>query len=130
MVRQVPNRRDDARHEIPRVLGATIEFEGPDGARLTLRLISVSPQGASFSIEIPRQFHRIEKGALLKDAVIRVGDTVVRGNLAVAHTTRGFAKDYTCGVSFFPASESDSNELINLVARLAVLPKLPKARRG
>jgi hypothetical protein len=131
MARQVPNRREDAREEIPAPLGAAIEFQGPDGARLAVRLISVSARGASFSIVMPSQFHRIEKGAVLKDAVIRVGNTVVHGNLSVAHTTRGFDKDYTCGVLFYPASESDRNELTTLVARLAALPKVPtKARRG
>ena len=117
------NRREDERFEIPRALGATIGFAGPDGHRFTVALIGVSAQGASFTMEMPRRLHRIETGTMLNDAVIRIAGSEIAGNLSVSHTTRGFHSDYSCGVQFFPTSEADRNELMTLVSRLRKLAR-------
>jgi hypothetical protein len=122
MPRKISNRREDTRHAVPGALGARIEFQDGDGLAQKLPLIDVSAGGASFSM--PRRLPGIEKGAMLGDVLIRVAQIEVQGNLEVLHTTRGFGSDYSCGVRFFPKTESDRNLLVELVSRLERLPKV------
>ena len=120
MPRVIKNRREDTRYDLPRNLGGEIEFDGPDGGRHRLPLAEVSVGG--FAFFIPGGLAGIMSGATLSDAVIRVDRLVMRGNLAVLHVTRGSGSDCTCGVQFFPATDSDRNELTSLVSRLEALP--------
>ena len=122
MPTQVVNRREETRHLLPGSLGAEIEFDGPDGGRHRLPLTEISFGGASFSM--PYRLPGIENGTMLTDALIRVGQFEMQGNLAVLHTTRGFVSKYTYGVQFYPKTASDRNQLIGLVSHLERLPKL------
>lgn len=120
MPKNIATRREDPRYPIPSVLGARIEFTGPDGIRYDWPLTEVSVRGAGFGTA--RKIAGVKRGAMLADAVIRVADIEIRGNLEVRHATRGFGSKHNCGVKFFPLSEADRNELIALVTRLKDLP--------
>lgn len=121
MPRIIKNRRGDTRYGLPRDLGAEVEFEGTDGARHRLTLAEISVGG--FAFLVPDRLPGIAAGAMLKDAVIRVGRLEIRGNLGVLHVTRSSKSEYKCGARYYPATDSDRNELISLVARLDSLPK-------
>jgi len=118
MPKQMVNRRSDTRHKLP---GAEIEFNTRDGAHHVLPLMEVSIGGASF--EIPRRLNGIEAGAMLSDAMIRLGRFQVQGNLVVMHMVPGYGPDYTVGVEFHPRTDGDRNKLIDLITRLESLPK-------
>jgi hypothetical protein len=122
MPRKISNRREDSRYAIPGALGARIEFTDADGLEQRMPLVDLSAGGASFSM--PRRIPGIENGAMLPDVVIRVAQVEIQGNLEVLHTTRGFGLDYSCGVRFFPKTESDRNLLVELISRLERLPKV------
>ena len=84
--------------------------------RRTFPLTQISIRGATFCM--PHRFPEIDKGAMLCDAVIRLGQLELRGNLAVLHTTRQSDSEYRCGVLFCPSSDSDRNRLVSLISRL------------
>ena len=111
-----PHRREDPRYFLPYVLGAELEFDGPDGARHRYPLMDVSIRGVSFAL--PLRVEGIDEGAMLPNAVILVDDLEIRGNLAVNHTTRRFRARYRCGVQFYPKTDVDQNQLVSFVSRL------------
>lgn len=118
MAKAIANRRQDARLEVPASLGAEIEFNGPDSRRHRLPLTQVGVVGAAFVL--PNQIQGIRPDTTLTDALIRVGQIEIRGNLSVRHTDRGFTSA-RCGVQFHPLTDSDRNELITFVTRLQAL---------
>ncbi len=115
----VKNRREDRRYALPTNLGAEIEFDGPDGRCYRLPLLEVSGLGLAFFI--PEPIPGIEAGITLADVQIRVGSLVIRGNLVVQHTLREHPRNHKCGALFYPASDTDRNELVSLLSRLKSL---------
>jgi hypothetical protein len=121
MPRIIKNRREEARYGLPRDLGAEVEIDGTDGAHHCLPLAEISVGG--FAFLVPERLPGIAAGAMLNNAVIRVGRLEIRGNLEVLHVSRSSGSEYKCGAQYYPATDADRNELISLVARLDSLPK-------
>ncbi len=111
-------RRADSRYALLTELGAEIEFDVPDGGRCRLQMLDVSGLGVAFTI--PEPIPEIEVGISLADAQIHIGALVIRGNLAVQHISK-----HKCGAQFFPASDTDRNELASLLSRLDLLSRPP-----
>jgi hypothetical protein len=118
---KIKNRREDRRYALPTHLGAEIEFSSPDGGRYRLPLLEISGLGLAFFI--PERIPGIVAGIMLADTQIQVGSLVIRGNLSVQHTLQEHASNHKCGAQFFPASDTDRNELVGLLARLESLLK-------
>ncbi len=116
---RVSNRRQDRRYALPTDVGAEIEFDVPDGGHHRLPLLNISVFGLAFFI--PEPIPGIEAGIMLADVQIQVGSLVIRGNLAVQHTLRDHLSNHKCGAQFYPASDTDRNELVSLVSRLESL---------
>ena len=85
---ELPQRREDPRYFLPSALGAEMEFDGPDGTRHRFPLLDISIRGASFTL--PLRFEWIDAGAMLGNAVIRIDDLEIQGNLTVLHATARF----------------------------------------
>ena len=112
-------RREERRFVLPTDLGAEIEFDVPDGGHYRLPLLNISSLGLAF--RIPEPIPEIEAGIMLADAQIHVGPLVIRGNLALQHTLQDHASYHKCGAQFYPASDTDRNELVSLLSRLESL---------
>ena len=121
MAKKFPNRRQDPRYGLPKVLDTRLEFKDRDGFDQRLPLTDVSFGGAGFTM--PRKISGVDKGAMIGDAVIRIGNTAIEVNLEVLHTTRGFRMDYSCGVRIYPKTEDDRNKLSELISQLTMLPE-------
>ncbi len=116
---KVKNKRKDRRYALPTDLGAKIEFGVPDGGRYRLQLTNISGFGLAFFI--PEPIPVIEAGIMLDDAQIQVGSVIIHGNIAVQHTLPDHPSNYKCGAQFYPASDTDRNALVGLLARLESL---------
>ena len=116
---KVKNRREDRRYALPPDLAGEIEFDGPDGGRYRFPLLDISDLGLAFFISEP--IPGIEAGTMLADAQIHVGSLVIRGGIALQHTLRDHLSNYKCGALFYPASDTDRNALVGLLARLESL---------
>ena len=119
---RVKNRREERRYSLPADLGAEIEFDVPDGGHYRLPLLNISVHGVAFFI--PEPILEFEAGIMLNnveihvDSQIHVGSLVIRGNLVLKHTPREHPSDNKCGAQFYPASDTDRNELVSLFSRL------------
>ena len=120
MAKKIPNRRQDPRYGLPKALDARLEFKDGDNFDQRLPLTEIGIGGAGF--RMPRKIAGVEKGAMIPNAVIRIGHTEIGVNLEILHTTRGFHMDYTCGTRFYPKTENDRNELTELISKLELLP--------
>ncbi len=118
---KVKNIREARRYTLPTDLGAEIEFDGPDGGSYRLPLLEISGLGLAFFI--PEPIPGIEAGITLADVQIQVGSLVIRGNLALQHTLRDHPSNHKCGAQFYPASDTDRNELVSLLLRLESLSR-------
>ncbi len=114
---KVMRKRADRRYALP--TGAEIEFDVPDGGHYRLPLLNISGLGVAFSI--PGPIPGVEAGSMLADAQIHVGSLVIRGKLALHHSLRDHPFNHKCGARFYPASDTDHNELISLLSRLELL---------
>ena len=112
---KVKNKRGDLRYAIPTDVGAEIEFDLLDDGHYRLPLLNINSLGLAFSI--PEPMPDIKPGCMLVAAKIHVGSLVIRGNLVVQHIVRGHSK-HNCGAQFYPASDTDRNELVSLMSRL------------
>ncbi len=119
---RVSNRRQDRRYALPTDGGAEIEFDVPDGGHHRLPLLNISVFGLAFFI--PEPIPEIEAGCMLAAAQIHVGSLVIRGDLVVQHTLRDGLSGHKCGAQFYPASDTDRNELVGLLSRLESLLQL------
>ena len=122
MPRKIKNRREDLRYALPTDLGAEIEFDGPDGGSYRLPLLEISGLGLAFFI--PEPIPGIEAGVTLANGRILVGALVIGGNLVVQYTMRDGLSGHKCGAQFYPASDTDRNELVGLLSRLESLLQL------
>ncbi len=116
---RLKNVRVERRYALPKDLGAEIEFDVPDGGHYRLPLLNISVLGLAFFI--PEPIPGIEAGIMLTDAQIHVGSLVIRGNLVVQHIMRDHPSKQKCGAQFYPASDTDRNELVSLLSRLESL---------
>ncbi len=116
---KVKNMREERRYSLPADLGAKIEFDVSDGGHYRFQLLNISGLGLAFFI--PGPIPGIEVGIMLADAQIQVGSAVIRGTIAVKHTLPDHPWDYKCGAQFYPVSDTDSNELVSLLASLESL---------
>ncbi len=119
---KIKNKRKDRRYALPTDVGAEIEFDVLDGGHYRLPLLSISSSGLAFVV--PEPILEIDAGIILADVLIHVGSVMIRGNLKLRHTLRDHPRDHKCGARFYPASDTDRNELVSLLARLESLSQL------
>ncbi len=122
MPSRVKNVRAERRYALPPDLGAEIEFDVPDGGHYRLPLLNISVFGLAFFI--PEPILEIEAGIMLADAQIHVGSLVIHGKIVVQHTLPDHPSNYKCGAQFYPASDTDRNELVSLLSRLKSMSQL------
>ena len=120
---RIKNKRGDRRYALPVDLSASIEFDVAEGWRHRFQLLNISRLGLAFFIPGPIP-GEIKAGIMLTDAQIQVGSVVIRGTIAVQHTLPDHPSNYKCGAQFYPASDTDRNELVSLVSRLESLSQL------
>ncbi len=113
----------DGRYTLPVDLGASIEFDVPGRGHYRFQLLNISGLGLAFFI--PGPIPGIEPGIMLPDVQIQVDSVVIRGDLVVQHTLPDHPSNYKCGAQFFPASDTDRNELASLLSRLDLLSRPP-----
>ncbi len=119
---KIKNKRKDRRYALPADVGAEIEFDVLDGGHYRLPLLNITSLGLAFSI--PEPIPELKAGTMLAAAKIHVGSLVIRGNLVVQHILRDHPSKHKCGAQFYPASDSDRNELVSLLSRLKSMSQL------
>ncbi len=82
-------------------------------------MLNISVHGLAFFS--PEPIPEIVAGIMLAAAQIHVGSLVIRGNLALRHPLQDQPFNHKCGAQFYPASDTDRNELVSLLSRLESL---------
>jgi len=99
---------------------AFVEWAPPGrvGELRRLPLIDISVSGLSFALgdELPG----IENGSNLSNAVIRLGECEIHGDLVVMHLTAQTDTRTICGALFYAASDQDLLKLRSAVAGMDV----------
>lgn len=117
MPTKIATRRRQRRYIIALGKGASVEFEypRPQGRVWRLPLVDISASGVSFSApqgELPP----VDTGASLAQALIRIADCTIEGDLVVMHISRWPHEDPVCGALFYPATDGDLLKLKALIA--------------
>jgi hypothetical protein len=122
MSTMVKNRRRQRRHPVSADHVARVEFDypGPNGKTYRVPVVNLSVSGLSFMLESDDELGRPEEGARLPDAVIRLGDCKLRGELLVMHVTGDPGSGYVCGALFYPATDTDLVKLKSVIAGMEV----------
>jgi len=122
MASQTALRQRDRRYPLFRPHKASVEFAWGRKTWL-LPLVDVSVAGLSFVTD--EEVPGLAVGARIEDAVVRVAECEIRGNVAVRHATSH--PDWTTlyGGIFYPAAEAD---LLKLSGVLAGIDALQPAR--
>ncbi len=113
------NKREDRRYALPTEVGAEVEFDVLNGGHYHLPLLNINSLGLAFSI--PEPIPELKVGLMLTAVQIHVGSLVIRGNLVVQHIVRDHPSKQECGAQFYPACDTDRNELVSLLSRLESL---------
>ncbi len=119
---KVKNKREDRRYALPTEVGAEVEFDVLNGGHYHLPLLNINSLGLAFSI--PEPIPELKVGSMLAAAQIHVGSLVIRGSLVVQHIVRDHPSKQKCGAEFYPASDTDRNELVSLLSRLKSMSQL------
>jgi len=116
------NRRAQTRYSVLADDRARIEFvyPTPNGKTYSMPLANLSASGLSFGLSEGDTAVALEEGVTLPDAVIRIGDCKIRGELLVMHVTTGSDSRYVCGALFYPATDTDLVKLKSAVAGMEV----------
>jgi hypothetical protein len=116
------NRRQQRRHSIATDQAARVEFDYPmpNGKKYVVPLVNVSASGLSFGLEEHDDLAGLQEGTSLPDAVIRVGDCTIRGELLTMHVTADPTSRYVCGALFYPATDTDLVMLKSVIAGMEV----------
>jgi hypothetical protein len=116
------NRRRQRRHTISTELLARVEFDypTPNGRSYRVPVINLSPSGLSFTVDGYDELARLDEGSSLPDAVIRLGDCKIRGEMLVMHVTADPDSRYVCGALFYPATDTDLVKLKSVIAGMEV----------
>ena len=116
------NRRALTRYSVLGGQRARVEFvyPAPNGESYNLPLANLSASGLSFGVREGDSSVALEEGASLPDAVIRIGECVIEGELLVMHVTTGPDSEYVCGALFYPATDTDLVKLKSAVAGMEV----------
>ena len=116
------NRRSQTRHSVSPENVARIEFDypTPNGKQYQVPLVNISASGLSFMIDPGDELAGLEEGAGLPDAVIRLGDCEISGEMLVMHMTAGPDSRYVCGALFYPATDTDLVKLKSVIAGMEV----------
>ena len=111
-------RQRDRRFPLFRPQKASVEFDF-GGRAWRLPLVDVSVTGLSFvtAEEVPG----LQNGVRIENAVMRVADCEIRGNVALRHVTRHADWTTLYGGIFYPAEESDLHRLSGLLAGIEAL---------
>jgi hypothetical protein len=116
------NRRAQTRYSVLAEDRARVEFvyPMPNGKAYSLPLANLSASGLSFGLGEGDTSVALEEGTSLPEAVIRVGDCKIQGELLVMHVTAGPDSRYVCGALFYPATDTDLVKLKSAVAGMEV----------
>ena len=100
-------RRKQRRHATLGANQISIELTWPQSSekRHQFSLADVSISGLSFAFEA--ELHVIQSGPSISDAVMRLGDCEIRGDLVVMHVTPQSENRTVCGALFYAATDED-----------------------
>ena len=117
------SRRSQTRYSVLADDRARVEFvyPAPNGATYSMPLTNLSASGLSFGLREGDTSVALEEGASLPDAVIRIGNCAIKGELLVMHVTTGPDSRYVCGALFYPATDTDLVKLKSAVAGMEVV---------
>jgi hypothetical protein len=117
------NRRVQTRYSVLADDRARVEFvyPSPNGESYSMPLANLSASGLSFGLREGDTSVALEEGASLPDAVIRIGNCAIKGELLVMHVTTGPDSRYVCGALFYPATDTDLVKLKSAVAGMEVV---------
>ena len=91
------------------------DTEGPDGMRHRADLVEVSVSGVTFELDAGPSF---EKGAILSNVTLHIGDCIVEGELLVKHSEPTRKSRLELGCLFYPSSQLDEEKLSAVLAGL------------
>jgi hypothetical protein len=116
------NRRRQTRHSVSPEDLARVEFDYPtrNGKKYLMPLVNISASGLSFMIDPGDELEGLEEGAGLPEAVLRLGDCAISGEMLVMHMTAGPDSRYVCGALFYPATDTDLVKLKSVIAGMEV----------
>jgi hypothetical protein len=116
------NRRRHDRLTLAPDMEAHVEFDHPtpNGRSYRVPLVNISPSGVSFAIDAGDPLTGLEEGACLPEAVVRLGECAIRGELLVMHVTTDPDSRYVCGALFYPATDTDLVKLKSVIAGMEV----------
>lgn len=116
------NRRRQTRHSVSPEDLARVEFDypTPNGRRYRLPLVNISASGVSFMVDPGEELAKLDEGSGLPDAVIRLGDCAINGEMLVMHMTAAPDSGYVCGALFYPATDTDLVKLKSVIAGMEV----------
>lgn len=116
------NRRSHTRHPVSpeEVARVGFDYPTPNGKQYEVPLVNISASGLSFLIDPGDELAGLEEGAGLPDAVIRLGECEIRGEMLIMHMTAGPDSRYVCGALFYPATDTDLVKLKSAIAGMEV----------
>ena len=107
--------RSGVRIPVPPKEEACVEVQ-LEGRCCRLPLLDISENGLSF--ECPEGLPEIAPGSSFTDAVVRVADCAIQGNLVIRHVTWSISAGTSCGAQFRPPTEADRTRLSKLVNQI------------
>jgi len=113
------NRRRQRRYQVAKETMARVEFECR-GRCFRSEVTNLSASGLSFSLDPAEDLTGLEEGESFPEAVVRVGDCAMRGELLLMHMTQDGGSRYVCGALFYPATDTDLVKLKSVIAGMEV----------
>jgi hypothetical protein len=102
-----------------------VEFQhpGPNGPAYRIPIVNLSSSGLSFQVDAAEQpeLARLEPGASLNGARLRIGDCLIHGDLMVMHVSGGADARSVFGALLYPASDTDLLKLKSVIAGMEVV---------
>jgi len=113
------NRRRQRRYQVSQETMARVEFEC-GGRCFRSEVTNLSASGMSFRLDPTDDLTGLDEGESFPDAVVRVGDCAIRGELLLMHMTQDPGSRYVCGALFYPATDTDLVKLKSVIAGMEV----------
>jgi hypothetical protein len=113
------NRRRQRRYQVGSETMARVEFEC-HGRFVRCEVTNLSASGLSFKLDPDEDRTGLDEGESFHEAVVRVGDCAMRGELLLMHMTQGPGSRYVCGALFYPATDTDLVKLKSVIAGMEI----------
>jgi len=119
MTTKIATRRQIRRYRVdPKAAAVEFSYPNPNGRDFNQPLIDISIAGFSFHIENP--VPDIDHGEQIEEAVVRLGDCEIKGDIIIMHLTNEGSRTL-CGALFYPSDESELVKLKCVVAGIEAL---------